>query len=77
MELKNQGRTILIVAHQPSILRTADSLLVLKEGRLAAFGERDRMLRALMHQTQQQRVVAMQGQHREMLPTPREGGVER
>jgi ABC-type protease/lipase transport system fused ATPase/permease subunit len=77
VELKNRGRTILIVAHQPSILRAADSLLVLKGGRVAAFGERDRMLRALMHQPQQQRVVAMQHQHREMLPTPREGGVER
>ena len=76
VELKNRGRTILIVAHQPSILRAADSLLVLKGGRVAAFGERDRMLRALMQQSQQQRVVAMQHQHREMLPTPREGGVE-
>jgi ABC-type protease/lipase transport system fused ATPase/permease subunit len=32
------------------MLRTADKLLVLKEGRVAAFGERDRVLRALMQQ---------------------------
>jgi ATP-binding cassette, subfamily C, bacterial exporter for protease/lipase len=77
VEIKNRERTILIVAHHPSTLRTADKLLVLKEGCVAAFGERDGMLRALMNQSQQQRVVAMQGQHREMLPTPLEGGVGR
>jgi PrtD family type I secretion system ABC transporter len=62
IDLKMQGRTILIVAHHPSALRTADKLLVLKNGRVAAFGERDKVLRALMQQTQQQRVVAMQPQ---------------
>ena len=77
VELKCRQRTILIVAHQPSILRTADKLLVLKEGRVAAFGERDRMLRALMRQSQEQRVVAMQGEHRGMLATSLEGGVGR
>jgi ABC-type protease/lipase transport system fused ATPase/permease subunit len=50
---------------------------VLKEGRVAAFGERDGMLRALMQQSQQQRVVAMQGQDRRMLPTSVEGGAGR
>src|SRR5690606_16657345 len=56
VRLKNRGRTILIVAHHPSTLRTADKLLVLKNGRVAALGERDKVLRALMQQTQQQRV---------------------
>jgi PrtD family type I secretion system ABC transporter len=73
VELKNRRRTILIVAHQPSALRTADKLLVLKEGRVAAFGERDRMLRALMRQPQEQRVAAIQGQNPEMLPTAQSG----
>jgi ATP-binding cassette, subfamily C, bacterial exporter for protease/lipase len=76
VELKNRRRTILIVAHHPSALRTADKLLVLKEGCVAAFGERDPMLRALMRQSQQQRVVAMKGQGSEMLPTA-QGGMER
>lgn len=75
VEIKSRGRTVLIVAHHPSTLRTADKLLVLKEGRVAAFGERDRMLRALMRQPQQQRVVALPGQGPEMLPKA-QGGVE-
>jgi PrtD family type I secretion system ABC transporter len=74
VELKDRQRTILIVAHHPSTLRTADKLLVLKEGRVAAFGERDGMLRALMQQSQQQRVVALQGRERAVLPTSVESG---
>jgi ABC-type protease/lipase transport system fused ATPase/permease subunit len=62
-----------MVAHQPSTLRTADSLLVLKDGCIAAFGERDKVLGALMEQTQQQRVVSMQPQSRETLPTLLQG----
>jgi ABC-type protease/lipase transport system fused ATPase/permease subunit len=72
VELKKRRRTILMVAHQPSTLRTADSLLVLKDGCIAAFGERDKVLGALMEQTQQQRVVSMQCQSRETLPTLRQ-----
>jgi PrtD family type I secretion system ABC transporter len=76
VDLKQRRRTILIVAHQPSILRTADSLLVLKDGCIAAFGERDKVLGALMEQTQQQRVVSMQRQSRETLPTLLQARVE-
>ena len=76
VELKNRRRTILIVAHQPSALRTADKLLVLKEGHVAAFGERDRMLRALMRQPQQQR-VAMRGRSQRCCRRPLEAGAER
>jgi PrtD family type I secretion system ABC transporter len=75
MEIKCRQRTILIVAHHPSTLRTADKLLVLKEGRVAAFGERDGMLRALMQS--QQRVVAMQGEPRGTSATSLEGGAGR
>lgn len=76
VELKKQGRTILIVAHQPSTLRTADSLLVLKDGRVAAFGERDKVLRALMQPPQQQRVVSIQRRSGEPLPTLLQGTAE-
>jgi PrtD family type I secretion system ABC transporter len=46
--LKEQGRTVLVVAHQPSTLRTADKVLMLKDGMIASFGERDQVLRSLM-----------------------------
>lgn len=73
VELKNQGCTILLVAHHPSVLRTADKLLVLKEGSVAAVGERDRVLRALMRQSQPQRVVAMEHKEPQQLPAAQSG----
>ena len=61
VKLKQHGRTILVVAHQPSTLRTADKVLVLKEGMVEAFGERDEVLRSVMRRPAQQRVVSMRG----------------
>jgi ATP-binding cassette subfamily C exporter for protease/lipase len=46
--LKQQGRTILIVTHQPVPLQLADKILVLKEGSVAAFGNRDEILKMIM-----------------------------
>jgi PrtD family type I secretion system ABC transporter len=59
--LKELGRTVLIVAHQPRTLRTADKVLVLREGTVAAFGERDEVLRSLMRRPTQQRVAEIPG----------------
>jgi PrtD family type I secretion system ABC transporter len=47
-ELKRLGRTILIVAHQPGALRTADTLLVMRNGMVGAYGPRDEILKQLM-----------------------------
>ena len=71
VKLKQNGRTILVVAHQPSTLRTADKVLVLKEGMVEAFGERDEVLRSVMRRPAQQRVVPMRDSKEEpTLPTP-------
>lgn len=51
-ELKSQRRTVLIVAHQPSALRTADTILLLKDGLVGAFGPRDEVLKQIMTQVQ-------------------------
>ncbi|MGI9508006.1 MAG: type I secretion system permease/ATPase, partial [Geminicoccaceae bacterium] len=59
--LKTRGSTVIIVAHQPSTLRTADKVLVLREGRVAAFGERDKVLRTLMQRAPQPHVVSTLG----------------
>jgi ABC-type protease/lipase transport system fused ATPase/permease subunit len=39
---------MIIVAHQPKILRSADKILVLRDGLVNAFGPRDDVLRSLM-----------------------------
>ncbi|AMJ62922.1 type I secretion system permease/ATPase [Bosea sp. PAMC 26642] len=51
VELKRQGRTVVIVAHSPGVLRSADMLLVLREGVVGAFGPLDEVLKQLtVHQ---------------------------
>jgi PrtD family type I secretion system ABC transporter len=52
--LRERGRTVLVVAHQANVLRNMDKVLVLKEGRVAAFGERDKVLQSLMRRPQTQ-----------------------
>jgi PrtD family type I secretion system ABC transporter len=46
-ELKRMGVALVIVGHRPSTLEVADKVLVLKEGRVALFGERDQVLETL------------------------------
>lgn len=45
--LKELERTVFIVAHHPSALRSADRVLLIRDGMVAAFGERDEVLRAV------------------------------
>jgi PrtD family type I secretion system ABC transporter len=42
--LKARGVTIVVVSHKPSILRAADKMLVLREGRVELFGPRDAVM---------------------------------
>lgn len=42
--LKANGVAVLIIGHRPSTLRHADKILVLKEGKVQAFGGRDEVL---------------------------------
>ena len=42
--LKSQQVTVIIVAHRPSLLATADKLLVLREGAVDVFGSRNEVL---------------------------------
>jgi PrtD family type I secretion system ABC transporter len=73
LKLKERGRTILIVAHRPNVLRTADKVLVLKEGCVAAFGERDQVLRALMREPSAPALAVVPGKDRQAL-SARVGG---
>ncbi|MDF1734311.1 MAG: type I secretion system permease/ATPase [Minwuia sp.] len=42
--LAEQGSTILLVTHKPSILRTAHKVMVIEEGRVSRFGPRDEII---------------------------------
>lgn len=45
--MKARGQTIVVVSHKPSMLRDADKLLVLRDGRVDLFGPRDAVLERL------------------------------
>jgi ATP-binding cassette subfamily C protein/ATP-binding cassette subfamily C exporter for protease/lipase/ATP-binding cassette subfamily C protein EexD len=52
--LKEQRRTVVIVAHRRAALSQVDKLLILQEGAVAAFGPRDAVLAELARQQNQQ-----------------------
>lgn len=45
--LKKQRRTVVLVTHQPSILRAADRILVLRAGEVSTFGAREDVLKTM------------------------------
>lgn len=52
LTLKQQGTTVVLITHRPSIIGVVDLILLLNEGTLAAFGPRDQVLAALQQQAQ-------------------------
>lgn len=44
--MKAEGKSVLIMAHRPAAIKECDTLLVLKDGAVAAFGPRDDVLQA-------------------------------
>ncbi len=44
MTLKERGSTVIVMAHRPSAIAAVDKILMLNEGRVAAFGEKDEVL---------------------------------
>ncbi len=51
-ELKQRGKTVVVVSHRVSILGVVDKLLVLADGALQLFGPRDEVMAALNKQNQ-------------------------
>jgi len=39
-----RGATVVVVSHKPSILRSADKMLVLRDGRMELFGPREAVM---------------------------------
>jgi len=46
--MKASGATVVIISHKPGIFRTADKLLMLREGRVELFGPRDQVMSRLV-----------------------------
>ncbi len=51
-QLKENGTTLIVVSHKPALLSGVDKVLVLKEGQVAMFGDRDQVFKTLMQQRQ-------------------------
>lgn len=68
-EMRARGSTIVIIAHRPNILQHVDRVLVLREGRVDLFGERDEVMEKLLgpQGAAQARQAAMRDQ---ATPTP-------
>ena len=49
--LKARGTTVVIVSHQPNIFRTADKILLMRDGRLEAFGSKEAVRAHIMKNT--------------------------
>lgn len=47
LQAKARGATIVLISHRASVLAHADLLLILREGQMQAFGQRDEVLAAL------------------------------
>jgi len=52
-EARKRKKTVIVMAHRPSAIQAVDMLLMLKDGRQAAFGPKEEVLKELRAQTQQ------------------------
>jgi ATP-binding cassette subfamily C exporter for protease/lipase len=48
--LKQQGKTVVLISHRQGVLKVADRLVILQDGRVLASGPRDGVLAALQKQ---------------------------
>lgn len=46
-ELKRNGRTVIVVTHRSNVLEQADKILVMAEGQIAVYGQRDKVIATL------------------------------
>lgn len=69
-QLKAQGTTLILVTHRRSILEVADKVLLLVDGQVRLFGERDSVLQQLAGQAQQAQTVARPQQPRVAVVPP-------
>jgi ATP-binding cassette subfamily C protein len=46
--MKAEGKGVVIMTHRPTAISACDHLLVLDQGRVAAYGPRDEVIRAML-----------------------------
>ena len=56
-QAKASGTTVIIIAHRPSVLSFVDKIMILQEGRIARFGERDQIMPMITGQKAQGKVT--------------------
>ena len=59
-QLKQQGSTVVVISHRQSVLQLATHLVVVRDGVMQAFGERDQVIAALQKAYAQQQQQAGQ-----------------
>lgn len=57
-QLKEEQVTVLLVSHRPALLRHVDQIMVMREGTVQMYGERDEVMQALAQQSQAQQAPA-------------------
>jgi len=58
LELKAQGKTVVLISHRPSVVSLADRLLILQNGAVQASGPRDGVMAALQKQREAAQLAA-------------------
>ena len=48
--MKARGQTLVIISHKPNVFRSADKMLVLKDGKVEMFGPREQVLARILPQ---------------------------
>lgn len=48
-QLKAAGATVIVIAHRPSLVSRIDRLLVLQDGKIETYGDRDEVMRKVVH----------------------------
>ena len=57
--LKSQGKTVVLISHRPGVIKVADRLVILQDGKLVANGPRDGVLTALQQQRESAAAAAL------------------
>ncbi|WP_430423783.1 type I secretion system permease/ATPase [Phenylobacterium sp.] len=58
--MKANGATVVIISHKPGVFRSADKMLVLRDGRVELFGPRDQVMARLVKPAQPPEVRAVE-----------------